>query len=118
MVARWTRKRRATSAPVRPTASIPRISVFWCARSFGRRPPFRPRSRAAVRPARVRSRTMGTDLGGGVLIVGLRHAGVAKQHGRCREILLPLTAIWQQDFAQYKPLFLLVPDFRCADDRL
>jgi hypothetical protein len=26
--------------------------------------------------------------------------------------------IWQQDFAQRKPLFLLAANFRCADDRL
>jgi hypothetical protein len=37
---------------------------------------------------------------------------------KCRPILLPLMAIWQQDFARRKPLFLLAANFRCADDRL
>ena len=37
---------------------------------------------------------------------------------KCRPILLPLVAIWQQDFARRKPLFLLAANFRCADDRL
>jgi len=58
----------------------------------------------------------GTDLGGGVLIAGLGHAGVAEQHGGCRAILLPLITIGQQGFARRKPLFLLAPVFRRADD--
>jgi len=62
-------------------------------------------------------RLEGTDLGRGILIIGLRDAGVAEQH-RCRLNLLPLTMIWQQDFAQRKPLVLRLPRFRCVDDRL
>ena len=27
----------------------------------------------------------GADLGGGVLVAGFRHAGVAEQHGKCRK---------------------------------
>ena len=58
MVARWTRKMRATAAAVRPAASMPRISVRCCASNFGRRPPVRPCARAVCRPARVRSCTI------------------------------------------------------------
>jgi hypothetical protein len=37
---------------------------------------------------------------------------------KCRQNLLPLITIWQQDYAQRKPLFSLAGNFRCADDRL
>src|SRR4051812_50179242 len=58
----------------------------------------------------------GADLGRGILIIGLRDAGVAEQHG-CRSKLLPLVAIWQQDFAQRKSLVLRLPRFRRVDER-
>jgi hypothetical protein len=35
----------------------------------------------------------------------------------CRSNLLPLSAIWQQDFAQRNPLVLRLPRFRRIDGR-
>src|SRR3954453_271535 len=59
MVARCTRKSRARSAALfRPEPRPSRISAFCSGVSFGWRPPCRPRTAAAFRPARVRSRTM------------------------------------------------------------
>ena len=77
-----------------------------------------PAGGSLLEDPRAAGRRQAAGLGGGVLVVGLRDAGVTEQHDRCRTIRLPLPAIWQQYFARRKPLFVRAAMSRRADDRL